>query len=166
MTTQVKYIGNPVLNHKVEQILRAILVGADSETKHSVFEYLAVYATHHQLQDMLASAHHTIHIVGTAVGGYSFTPETNSALIVLGLNPSAVLFRLNQTVINGVIALADTKGELVAPFSAVLAVAYECSYSGTYKLVQADYEKYKREYSVPKHFKQAAYRPIKVRSTK
>ena len=165
MTKQVKYIGTPVVNHKVEQILRAILVGAEHGTGY-LFEVLHTHAQWGSLQIEYASAHHTLLKVGTAVGGYSFTPETNSALIVLGLNPSAVLFRLNQTVINGVIALADTKGELVAPFSAVLAVAYECSYSGTYKLVHTDYEKYKREYSVPKHFKQASYRPTKVRGTK
>lgn len=165
MTKQVKYIGNPVVNHKVEQIVRAILVGASLDVEF-LFKSLNADVTCHTLQTEYASAHHTVLKVGTALGGYSFTPETNSALIVLGLNPSAVLFRLNQTVINGVIALADTKGELVAPFSAVLAVAYECSYSETYKLVHADYEKYKREYSVPKHFKQASYRPTKVRGTK
>lgn len=158
IANQQKYIGNPVINHKVEQIVRAIVLGAYAGTE-CTFGSLAVYSQNNNLQSMYEPS--SIINVGTDEGGYSFTPTTNSALIVLGYNPNAVLFRLNSTVVEGVAALASTPdGRLIAPLAAVVAVAYECSYYGTYKGVLRDYEQYKREYGgAPNHFKSRKYNP-------
>lgn len=158
IANQQKYIGNEVVNHKVEQIIRAIVVPNNGG---NVFEYLHPVSTHHTIQGMLGAM--DIVEVGSAVGGWTFHPDTNSALIMLGLNPSAVLLRLNSVVIEDVPALVESGGRLVAPFSAVVAVAYECSYSGTYKHVQHDYEAYTRyNGGVPKHFKSAQYKSKQV----
>lgn len=146
---QPKYIGNEVVNHKVEQIIRAIVVPPQGE---SVFEYLHPVSTHHTIQGMLGAM--DIVEVGTTKGGWAFHPDTNTALIMLGLNPNAVLLRLNSTLVEGAAALAESSGRLVTPFCAVVAVAYECSYSGTYKSVLSDYRAYKRDTGAePKHFK-------------
>lgn len=143
-----KYIGNIVVNHKVEQIVRAIVLGDVNAS----FKYLNVHSTCGMILNDIESM--SIVEVGTTKGGWAFNPDTNTALIMLGLNPNAVLLRLNSTLVEGAAALAESSGRLVTPFCAVVAVAYECSYSGTYKSVTADYRAYKRGTGAePKHFK-------------
>lgn len=144
----VRKLGNIVINHKVEQIVRAIVLSDVC----AAYKYLNVNATCGMiLQDIEPMG---IVEVGTTKGGWAFHPDTNTALIMLGLNPNAVLLRLNSTLVEGAAALAESSGRLVTPFCAVVAVAYECSYSGTYKSVTADYRAYKRDTGAePKHFK-------------
>ena len=109
IANQQKYIGNEVVNHKVEQIIRAIVVPNNGG---NVFEYLHPVSTCYTIQGMLGAL--DIVEVGSAVGGWAFHPDTNSALITLGLNPSAVLLRLNSVVIEDVPALVESAGRRAA----------------------------------------------------
>lgn len=154
----VHKLGNIVVNHKVEQIVRAITLGGTTD---HAYQYLNVHARNGFILNELEVM--AIVEVGTAKGGWAFHPDTNTALIMLGLNPNAVLLRLNSTLVEGAAALAESSGRLVTPFCAVVAVAYECSYSGTYKSVIADYRAYKRDTGAePKHFKSAQYKSKQV----
>lgn len=153
IANQQKYIGNTVVNHKVEQILRAILLGADYDP--TTFTLLNVYSCHGMLQADTSLSEFTIVRVGNCTSdgeGWAFTPVTNSALIMLGLNPNALLLRLNAIVVEDVAALVSSNDSLVCPYGAVVGLAYTVSYKDGYNEVLKDYEQYKSVYGIPEWF--------------
>lgn len=151
---QVQYLlNNPVVNHKVEQILRAILLGGVYDE--STFKHLNVYSCNGMIQTDESLSEFTIVRVGNCTSdgeGWAFTPVTNSALIMLGLNPNALLLRLNAIVVEDVAALVSSNDSLVCPYGAVVGLAYTVSHKDGYKEVLKDYEQYKSVYGIPEWF--------------
>lgn len=148
-----KYIGNHVINHKVEQFVRALLLPILPAT--SVDQQL-VRADTDQL--IVMQGEFDIVQVGYAdAKGWRFHPTTNSILIMNGYNPDAVLLRLNSMVIEGQEVLVESAGRLITTFGSLVALAYECTYKETYKLVAADHIQHVINYGIPKHFATAVH---------
>lgn len=148
-----KYIGNHVINHKVEQFVRALLLPILPAT--SVDQQL-VRADTDQL--IVMQGEFDIVQVGYADSkGWRFHPTTNSILIMNGYNPDAVLLRLNSMVIEDQEVLVESAGRLITTFGSLVALAYECTYKGTYKLVAADHIQHVINYGIPKHFATAVH---------
>lgn len=151
-----KYIGNHVINHKVEQFVRALVLPLSSQTAHAPFDSMPVYANTGQL----LAVHHEFDIVQVGYAdskGWRFHPTTNSILIMNGYNPDAVLLRLNSMVIEGQEVLVESAGRLITTFGSLVALAYECTYKETYKLVAADHIQHVINYGIPKHFATAVH---------
>lgn len=151
-----KYIGNHVINHKVEQFVRALVLPLSSQMAHAAFDSMPVYANTGQL----IAAHHEFDIVQVGFAddkGWRFHPTTNSILIMNGYNPDAVLLRLNSMVIEDQEVLVESAGRLITTFGSLVALAYECTYKGTYKLVAADHIQHVINYGIPKHFATAVH---------
>lgn len=147
-----KYIGNHVINHKVEQFVRALLLPVTSDA----LDQQVVYANTEQL----LAVHHEFDIVQVGYAdskGWRFHPTTNSILIMNGYNPDAVLLRLNSMVIEGQEVLVESAGRLITTFGSLVALAYECTYTATYKLVAADHLQHVINYGIPKHFATAVH---------
>ena len=142
----VKYIGNPVVNHKVEQFVRAIVL-----QPHEIEGNTLPYARNGQL----LHEHQPLDVVQIGIAdeyGYRLYPTANSLLAAWGYHGNAVLFRLSQTAVEGVPTVVDHGGKLYAPFAAVVAVAYECSTPANYKAVLNNYQGYVRKFGHPSHF--------------
>lgn len=126
---QVKPIKqNVVINHKVEQIVRAIYLGyvdrKDILVSSPVMGSLITLYEPEEYMD-----------VGVAdAKGYRFTAASNSALITLGYHPTAVLMYLSQMRLNGepVVCIEDDK--LVAIHAAVVQCARDVVFN--YEKVQ------------------------------
>lgn len=147
----LQWIQNPITNHKVEQLLRAVLY------PHNVYKtpngrnssLLAVHAecaqviTEQQDLDTLC--------VGIAdAAGYRLHPETNSWLIRNGIKPNAFLLSLNQIQIEGVPALLADNGKLYTLFTVLYRLAYDALFH-TDAFNEA-YTLYVRKRGIPKHF--------------
>lgn len=150
----LKWIQNPVTNHKVEQLLRAVLVcnkaslfNTDPNTKGynliSVYARNAQYITAQKDLDTLC--------IGTADEyGYRLAPETNSWLIRNGIKPNAFLLALNQVQIEGIPAMLERDGKLYTLFCALYGVAYEAVFQA--QEMNKQYTQYVKQFGVPKHF--------------
>lgn len=146
-----KYIGNHVINHKVEQFVRALVLPVALTLEHVALDQQVVYANTEQL----LAVHHEFDIVQVGYAdtkGWRFHPTTNSILIMNGYNPDAVLLRLNSMVIEDQEVLVESAGRLITTFGSLVALAYECTYKETYKLVAADHIQHVINYGIPKHF--------------
>ena len=147
----LQWIENPITNHKVEQLLRAVLY------PHNVYKtpngrnssLLAVRAecaqviTEQQDLDVLC--------VGIAdEAGYRLHPETNSWLIRNGIKPNAFLLALNQVQIEGVPALLADDGKLYTLFTVLYRLAYDALFHTD--AFNNAYTVYARKRGIPKHF--------------
>ena len=155
----LKWIQNPVTNHKVEQLLRAVGFPDELYTKLVPVEgvglcvgnseLLAVYAERAQVlteQKDLDTV-----CIGTADEyGYRLAPETNSWLIRNGIKPNAFLLALNQVQIEGIPAMLERDGKLYTLFCALYGVAYEAVFQA--QEMNKQYTQYVKQYGVPKHF--------------
>lgn len=140
----LQWIGNPITNHKVEQLLRAVCYGD------MVFSSVGpVYAQYKQL--ITEQKDLDFVQVGTADEyGYRLAPETNSWLIRNGIKPNAFLLALSQVQIEGVPALLSRDGKLYMVFCALFVTAYEAIFAG--KNLNDEYSKYIKKHGIPKHF--------------
>ena len=159
----LKWIQNPVTNHKVEQLLRAVLYPLD--LYHSVANYIAVEGV--GLCETVPVP--TLHVqaeyaqvlteqkdldtlqIGTADEyGYRLAPETNSWLIRNGIKPNAFLLALSQVQVEGIPAMLERDGKLYTLFCALYGVAYEAVFQAD--VMNEQYKQYVKRYGVPKHF--------------
>lgn len=126
---QVKPIKqNVIINHKVEQVVRAIYLGyvdlpdvlVSSPVRGAL---ITLYEPDAYIEVGIADAK-----------GYRFTAASNSALITLGYHPNAVLMYLSQMRLNGepVVCIKDNK--LVAIHAAVVQCARDLVFN--YEKVQ------------------------------
>ena len=149
-----KYIGNHVINHKVEQFVRALVLPITQRFTDTHGQL--PYATTGQL--IVEHGEFDLVQVGYAdAKGWRFHPTTNSILIMNGYNPDAVLLRLNSMVIEDQEVLVESAGRLITTFGSLVALAYECTYKETYKLVAADHLQHVINYGIPKHFATAVH---------
>lgn len=126
---QVKPIKqNVVINHKTEQVVRAMYFGYDGGVGTLVSSPVrGSIISLYEPDDVI--------VVGTAdAKGYRFTASSNSALITLGYHPTAVLLYLTQMRLNGepVVCVEDNK--LVAIHAAVVQCARDVVFN--YEKVQ------------------------------
>ena len=126
---QVKPIKqNVVINHKVEQIVRAIYLGfvdrkdvlVSSPVKGAL---ITLYEPEEYMDVGIADAK-----------GYRFTAASNSALITLGYHPTAVLLYLTQMRLNGDPVVLESHGSLAAIHAAVVQCARDLVFN--YEKVQ------------------------------
>lgn len=107
-----------VINHKVEQVVRAIYFGFEKDDPTVLSTSVnkgAALAYFDPLDNV---------IIGIADAyGIRFKPESNSALIVLGYHPSAVLFALTCMRLNGEAVVQRVGDDLVAVHAAVAQLA-------------------------------------------
>ncbi|UPT53526.1 hypothetical protein EPabB_7 [Acinetobacter phage vB_AbaP_EPab_B] len=140
----VEWIGNPIYNHKVEQVLRAILLG-DSVLGglHNVAAKAGGFTYNQQPTDH-------VRVGKSTVRGWCFEPTTNSFLIRLGIKPSALLLRLAQQHLNGVMLLREQGDDLFIPFAAL----YQAAYLAVFKpeLLNKELNEYVSKHGTPKHF--------------
>lgn len=140
----VEWIGNPIYNHKVEQVLRAILLG-DSVLNglHNVAAKAGGFTYNQQPTDH-------VRVGKSTVRGWCFEPTTNSFLIRLGIKPSALLLRLAQQHLNGVMLLREQGEDLFIPFAAL----YQAAYLAVFKpeLLNKELNEYVSKHGTPKHF--------------
>ncbi|QHS01494.1 hypothetical protein APK116_07 [Acinetobacter phage vB_AbaP_APK116] len=148
----VEWIGNPIYNHKVEQVLRAILLG-DSVLNglHNVAAKAGGFTYNQQPTDH-------VRVGKSTVRGWCFEPTTNSFLIRLGIKPSALLLRLAQQHLNGVMLLREQGEDLFIPFAAL----YQAAYLAVFKpeLLNKELNEYVSKHGTPKHF------AVEVKGTK
>ena len=141
------WIGNPITNHKVEQLLRAVL--HPSIVFDEVNPVLDVYAERIQL----ITEQKDLDFVQVGIAdeyGYRLAPETASWLIRNGIKPNAFLLALSQVQIEGVPALLSRDGRLYMVFCALFVTAYEAIFAGTN--LNNEYNKYIKKHGIPKHF--------------
>ena len=131
------YIGNPVVNHKVEQVLRSVI---DAELCLQFPDLVNIDSTggtfYHELQwlddvDCIC--------VGIAdERGYRFTPSTNSLLIRMGYNPNVLLYSLCCAKDSTGNVTVGSKGSLLTKAEALVLCAYDLvfNYDNAYKLYQ------------------------------
>lgn len=150
----LKWIQNPVTNHKVEQLLRAVLYPAHivNYNEHLGVQgdnWLGVYAQNAQV--LTEQKDLDTLCIGTADEyGYRLAPETNSWLIRNGIKPNAFLLALNQVQIEGIPAMLERDGKLYTLFCALYGVAYEAVFQA--QEMNKQYTQYIKRYGVPKHF--------------
>ena len=145
----LQWIQNPITNHKVEQLLRAVLYPEDIYYFTSDTTPLHVYAKNAQViteqQDL------DVLCVGIAdEAGYRLAPETNSWLIRNGIKPNAFLLALNQVQIEGVPALLADDGKLYTLFTVLYRLAYDALFHTD--AFNNAYTVYVRKRGIPKHF--------------
>ena len=91
-----EWIGNASLNHKVEQVLRAILLPLDDSYSTSVHTIatntLSVSAVKDTIIQNITPEWYAVGI--STAKGWGFTPLQNSMLSLLGIKPSVALFTL------------------------------------------------------------------------
>lgn len=149
----LKWIGNPITNHKVEQLLRAVsLPNYVFPTEYDVTvlgSHLGVAARTGQM--ITEQKDLDLVQVGTADEyGYRLAPETNSWLIRNGIKPNAFLLALSQVQVEGVPALLSRDGKLYMVFCALFMSAYEAVFAA--KNLNTEYNRYVKQYGIPKHF--------------
>lgn len=150
----LQWIGNPITNHKVEQLLRAALypertVNYNEHLGVQGDNWLGVYARNAQV----ITEQKDLDLVQVGYAdeyGYRLAPETNSWLIRNGIKPNAFLLALSQVQIEGVPALLSRDGKLYMVFCALFVTAYEAIFAG--KNLNDEYGKYIKKHGVPKHF--------------
>jgi len=142
----LQWINNPITNHKVEQLLRAVLYPSQ------VFSEISVLGVHaRNAQVITEQADLDTVCVGIAdASGYRLHPETNSWLIRNGIKPNAFLLALNQVHIEDVPALLSDDGKLYTFFSVLYRLAYDALFHTA--AFNAAYTVYVRKRGIPKHF--------------
>ena len=148
------WIQNPITNHKVEQLLRAVLYPqylypCDLDHQADYVSPLQVYSERAQL----ITEQKDLDFVQVGYAdeyGYRLAPETASWLIRNGIKPNAFLLALSQVQIEGVPALLSRDGKLYMVFCALFVTAYEAIFAG--KNLNNEYSKYIKKYGIPKHF--------------
>ena len=126
-----------VYNHKVEQILRAITTG---------YKDLNVDVTKQSLHQLYASSQLSFIVVGRHTNGtdYHFTPDSYSALVRLGINPSVAMNAMcGATTEEGqyIGVYHHDTGELVMTYESLHALAYLLSDPSTYEALYTMYRK-------------------------
>ena len=119
---------NVVINHKVEQVVRAIYLGyvdlpdvlVSSPVKGAL---ITLYEPEEYLDVGIADER-----------GYRFSAASNSALITLGYHPTAVLLYLTQMRLNGEPVIIESHGSLAAIHAAVVQCARDIVFN--YEKVQ------------------------------
>ena len=150
------WIGNPITNHKVEQLLRAVCYPTvvfgfgcvDDDSKINP-DFLHVYAENAQV----ITEQKDLDFVQVGYAdeyGYRVAPETASWLIRNGIKPNAFLLALSQVQIEGVRALLSHDGKLYMVFCALFVTAYEAIFAA--KNLNDEYSKYIKKHGIPKHF--------------
>lgn len=132
MADEYKPVGTPRINHKVEQIVRAVLFG---------FPQVPFYPENH-CSTVLQVSCNTVPIIcqydeydHVIIGladerGYRFNPESNSALIWLGIHPSAFLLHLTKCVRDGVPCVRElSTGNLSIEFGALVNCARDAVFN-------------------------------------
>lgn len=125
----------PRINHKVEQIVRAAVIGFgptvhfDDSTVGHLKTVLQVSCNTVPLICQFEPTDHVI--IGKAdERGYRFTPESNSALIWLGIHPSAFLLHLTKCVRDGVPCVHEVStGHLSIEFGALVQCARDAVFN-------------------------------------
>uniref|UniRef100_A0AAU8KYG4 Uncharacterized protein n=1 Tax=Acinetobacter phage vB_Ab_1137_KEN_02 TaxID=3143013 RepID=A0AAU8KYG4_9VIRU len=142
----IEWIGNPIYNHKVEQVLRAVLLGEDTALLRGASH---VFATSGGFTYNQQPTDH-VRVGKSTVRGWCFEPTTNSFLIRLGIKPSALLLRLAQQHLNGVMLLREQDEDLFIPFAAL----YQAAYLAVFKpeLLNKELYEYVSKHGTPKHF--------------
>lgn len=144
----LKWIGNPITNHKVEQLLRAVCY-PDLSWYCTQDNFFAVHCQH----GGMITEQKDLDFVQVGLAdeyGYRLAPETNSWLIRNGIKPNAFLLALSQVQIEGVPALLSRDGKLYMVFCALFVTAYEAIFAGTN--LNDEYSKYIKKHGIPKHF--------------
>lgn len=127
-------VEKPRINHKVEQIVRAVVMGFaptthfDGTTGHMKTVLQVSWNT----VPLICQFEPTDHvIIGKAdERGYRFNPESNSALIWLGIHPSAFLFHLTKCVRDGVPCVRElSTGHLSIEFGALVNCARDAVFN-------------------------------------
>ena len=99
-----------VINHKVEQIIRAVYLGLSEQ---NVYCSKGTALENFKADDWV--------VIGRADHrGYRFSPDTNTRLIMLGLNPSSVLASLTRMRFHGTPVVA-VQGELLIAMHGAIA---------------------------------------------
>lgn len=144
----VEWNGNPIYNHKVEQVLRAVLLPDALLTNvfpsiNNVNALSGGFTYNQQPTDH-------VRVGKSTVRGWCFEPTTNSFLIRLGIKPSALLLRLAQQHLNGVMLLREQGEDLFIPFAAL----YQAAYLAVFKpeLLNKELNEYVSKHGTPKHF--------------
>ena len=150
----LQWIQNPITNHKVEQLLRAVLYPNDvfpCEYDHQQ-DYVSVLQVHARNAQLITEQKDLDTVcVGIAdAAGYRLHPETNSWLIRNGIKPNAFLLALNQVHIEDVPALLSDDGKLYTFFSVLYRLAYDALFHTD--AFNAAYTMYVRKRGIPKHF--------------
>ncbi|WEM05726.1 hypothetical protein [Acinetobacter phage vB_AP_P1489] len=150
----VEWNGNPIYNHKVEQVLRAVLFPEALVIQtplNNVYALSGGFTYNQQPTDH-------VRVGKSTVRGWCFEPTTNSFLIRLGIKPSALLLRLAQQHLNGVMLLREQGDDLFIPFAAL----YQAAYLAVFKpeLLNKELNEYVSKHGTPKHF------AVEVKGTK
>lgn len=142
----VEWVGNPIYNHKVEQVIRAVLLGEDTLLLRGAAH---VFATSGGFTYNQQPTDH-VRVGKSTLRGWCFEPTTNSFLIRLGIKPSALLLRLAQQHLNGVMLLREQGEDLFIPFAAL----YQAAYLAVFKpeLLNKELNEYVSKHGTPKHF--------------
>ena len=144
----LKWIQNPVTNHKVEQLLRAVLY-PNYVYDTAVIPTLDVHAECAQVLTEQKDLD-TLQIGTADEYGYRLAPETNSWLIRNGIKPNAFLLALSQVQVEGIPAMLERDGKLYTLFCALYGVTYEAVFQAD--VMNEQYKQYVKRYGVPKHF--------------
>lgn len=144
----LKWLGNPITNHKVEQLLRAVCFPQGND---HAFDWVLLNPFARNKQLITEQKDLDMVCVGTADEyGYRLAPETNSWLIRNGIKPNAFLLALSQVQVEGVPALVSRDGRLYMVFCALFMSAYEAVFAA--KNLNTEYERYVKQRGIPKHF--------------
>lgn len=134
-----KAIVMPRVNHKVEQIVRAVLIGFVPNQ--------AVLNVDCGKVPLICQFNPDDHvIIGIAdERGYRLSPESNSALIWLGLHPTAFLYHLTTFVRDGVPVVRETDtGFLAIEFGALVQCARNATFQWNTKEVINGVKQYRK----------------------
>ena len=148
----LEWIGNPITNHKVEQLLRAVIYPRmmfNPMLESNGYPLNLISACNQQV----ITEQKDLDFVQVGIAdeyGYRLAPETNSWLIRNGIRPNAFLLALSQVQIEGVPALLSRDGKLYMVFCALFVTAYEAIFAG--KNLNDEYSKYIKKHGIPKHF--------------
>lgn len=122
----------PRINHKVEQIVRAVVIGFEDIPFHPNNSRTKVLQVSCNTVPLICQFEPTDQvIIGKAdERGYRFNPESNSALIWLGIHPSAFLFHLTKCVRDGVPCVRElSTGDLSIEFGALVNCARDAVFN-------------------------------------
>ncbi len=133
----VTHIGNPVFNHKVEQVVRAV---ATAEP----FEVLNINARNAALSDGVSFDLNELHSIGIYRGDkVQLHPEAVSALATLGLNAGAFLYHLGGCRLvddltgQKLEVIVHDKGYIYAPLGVLIQVARDVVFN--HEVILANY---------------------------
>lgn len=120
----------PIINHKVEQVVRAIYWGFEPVAGDPKAASNTLSTKAQQGSAITYSAPDDWLYIGIAdARGYRFSPSSNSALIALGLHPTAVLLHLTRMRLDGKPVVRVVDDALVALHSAVVQCARDAVFN-------------------------------------